>query len=49
MKEDEIVAACGKSGGKGRFMLGFGRKTKETDNLGDLCIDGIIMLKWILK
>ena len=41
--------ACGMYGGEDRGIQGFDGNTRWKEPLGDLSVDGSIILKWIFK
>ena len=50
IKKNELGGACGTHGVEERFMQDFaGENWWEWNYLEDLCIDGRIILKWVLK
>jgi hypothetical protein len=48
--ENEMGTACSAYGGVERRVQGFGGETlRETDHWGDPCVDGRIVLRWIMN
>ena len=43
------MRACGTHGYVETFLSTFGGRLKERDSLEELCLDGKLLLKWILK
>jgi hypothetical protein len=41
--------ACSAYGGEKRRIRGFGGNLRERDHLGDLGVDGMIILRWIFR